>query len=146
MNLFVFFHQQGDLLKVETKYGDNILILSDFKSLNPIGSIMKEMKHVIELYRLVQNLEEAKRWENYALALEIYNRIIVMKQQISNRFGVAKSMAEKANLLERLGFPQKALDLYVDASKVIENTSNREFSGIIFHRIEQLNSVMNEKL
>ncbi|MHA1674043.1 MAG: hypothetical protein ACTSYI_10485 [Promethearchaeota archaeon] len=130
--------------KVETKYGDIILILMDFKSLNPIGSIMKEMKHVIELYRLIQNLEEAKRRENYALALEIYNHIIVLKQKISNRFGVAKSMAEKANLLERMGFPQKALELYVGASKVIENTSNHDFSGIIFHRIAQLNSVVNE--
>ncbi|MHA1519052.1 MAG: hypothetical protein ACTSRK_02605 [Promethearchaeota archaeon] len=101
------------------------------------------MKNVIDLYRLVQNLEEAKRRENYTLALEIYNRIIFMKQNISNRFGVAKSMAEKANLLERLGFPQKALELYVDASKVIGNTSNHEFSGIIFNRISQLNNLVN---
>ncbi len=122
------------------------MILTDFKSLSPIGSTMKEMKHVIELYRLVQNLEEAKRRENYALAIDIYNHIIVLKQQISNRFGVAKSMAEKANLLERMGFPQKALELYVGASKVIENTSNREFSGIIFHRIDQLNCIVSEKL
>ena len=107
----------------ESKYGDNILILADFKFLYSRDSIMKEMRHVVELHRLALSLEEAKRRRDFALVLEMYNRIIVLKQQISNRYGIAKSMTEKGNFLYNMGFPQQALEMYVDASNILENTT-----------------------
>lgn len=103
---------------------------------------MKEMKDIIELYRLAQNLEQAKKKGNYSLALEIYNKIIEKKLQLSNRFGIAKSIAEKANLLELMGFYQKALEEYLQAFSFVENSENKEFSAIIDQKIAELNRMM----
>ncbi len=94
-------------------------------------STMKEMRHVVELHRLALSLEEAKRRRDYSLVLEFYNRIICLKQQISNRFGVAKSMTDKGNFLYDMGFPQKAFKLYVEASNILEN------AGTDLHSISQ---------
>ncbi|MCF2139064.1 MAG: hypothetical protein K9W44_03310 [Candidatus Lokiarchaeota archaeon] len=103
------------------------------------------MKDIIELYKLAQNLEIAKKNENYPLALEIYNQIIKLKLQLSNRFGIAKSMAEKANLLEHLGFHQKALEEYLQAFRFVEDSNNREFSSIIDQKIVELNKMIGKK-
>lgn len=124
---------------------DNILILRNFKSFTLICPDMKEMKSIIELYKLSQTLEIAKRQGNYSLALEMYNKIIKLKLEISNRFGIAKSIAEKANLLENLGLHQKALEEYWQAEKIIQNTNNQEFSKIIFQKIDELNMYLTEK-
>ncbi len=103
------------------------------------------MKDIIELYRLAQNLEQAKNQGNYTLALEIYNRIIKKKLQLSNRFGIAKSIAEKANLLELMGFHQKALEEYLQAFSFVEDSNNREFSAIIDQKITELNQMLQSK-
>ncbi|MHA1612230.1 MAG: hypothetical protein ACTSYU_09295, partial [Promethearchaeota archaeon] len=83
---------------------------------------MKKMRLVVELHKLSLSLEEAKRQRDYSKVLQKYNQIIVLKQQISNRYGVAKSLTEKGNFLYDLGYSEKALKMYVEASNILENT------------------------
>jgi hypothetical protein len=122
-----------------------IIILNTFKGHLYVRQFMKEMRDVIELYKANQELEFAKKQGNHMLALELYNRIIMMKQHLSNKLGIAKSVAEKANLLERMGFQNKALEEYLNAYQIVAESSNKEFFQIIQNKIQELNSRIGEK-
>ena len=64
------------------------------------------MDILVKIYRVESEIQRAKAAGNYAKALSLYDQLIEMKQHLPNRLGLAKSVAEKAYLLENCQFYQ----------------------------------------
>ncbi|MHA1584572.1 MAG: hypothetical protein ACTSVU_09455 [Promethearchaeota archaeon] len=96
------------------------------------------MEKLVDLFRIEQEIEKAKHANNLNHALKLYNQVILIKQQISNKLGLAKTYAEMAFLLEQKGSYQEAYYLLSKAANISENSPNRQFNSIISSRIHSL--------
>ncbi len=104
---------------------------------------MASMKDVVRLYQLEQQITVAKKHGNYSKALQMYNEIIQIKQNISSALGVAKSYAEQGELLAECGDRKGAIVLYQQAALIAERSKNPEFLSVINYQIEKLHSFEN---
>jgi tetratricopeptide (TPR) repeat protein len=96
------------------------------------------MKPIIELFRLESTITQLKNQGQFELALQYYDQVIQLKQNLPNRMGLAKTAAEKAYLLEQLGYRQDALQYYQYASTLVQNSPNQEFVRNLTERIDWL--------
>ena len=96
------------------------------------------MKALLDLYKLEQMTQRAKIQGDYQQSLQLYDQIIALKQNLPNRLGLAKSMADKAFLLEQMGYPRDALQVYSSTAQLIHKSPNRQFKEIIDQRINHL--------
>ena len=101
---------------------------------------MPSMIDVVRLFKLEQEIIKAKNQGNLALALKFYNEILLIKQEISNLLGLAKSYAEKGFLLNQFGEKNEALQSYRKAAEIAQNSKNPEFLAIITQQISVLRS------
>ena len=99
---------------------------------------MSSMKEVVRLYQLEQTLNKAKESENLLLSLKLYNEILQIKQKISNRLGLAKSYAERGFLLKQYGRYEEALQSYLQAAEIAQNSNNPDFISILNSEIAKL--------
>ncbi len=130
---YVFFKKYRDIFL-------NIILFQIFKF---HCIIMETMHDLVDLYRLEQEIQRAKLDKNYNLVLELYSKIIEIKQQFPNRLGLAKTLTEKAYILERHGFHKDALELYRTANNMALGTPNREFLNLIQSKMKELYSLNN---
>lgn len=97
------------------------------------------MKPVLDLFRLEQEIQRAKLRGNLALAIQLYDQIIAIKQQLpNNKLGLAKSIAEKGFTLEQCGFHREALRSYQAASEIAQGSPNIDFCRTIETHIQTL--------
>ena len=99
---------------------------------------MNTMTPIVNLFRLEQQLTQSRMQGNYAEVLAIYDAIIQIKEQLPNRLGLAKSLSEKAFVLEQLGMTGDALKTYRASAAVANGTPNRQFLEMVGARIGQL--------
>ena len=96
------------------------------------------MKPIVELFRLESSIQQLKAKGQYELALQYFDQIIQIKQNLPNRLGLARTVVEKAYLLEQLGFRQDALQNYQYAWQLAENTIHTDLLQNIADRIGML--------
>ena len=101
---------------------------------------MGSMNQIVELFRIEQEIKKAKSQGMLSTALDIYKHAITMKNQISNRLGLAKTYAEKAHLLQQMGFPQDALDSISQAAEIAKNSPNQQFLTLLHNQIQTLHN------
>lgn len=96
------------------------------------------MKPIVELFRLESLIQQLKAQGQFQMALQYYDQVIHIKQGINNRLGLAKTIAEKAFLLEQLGRRSDALQMYQTARQIAADSPNDEFLSLIAQRIHLL--------
>ena len=96
------------------------------------------MNQIIELFRIEQEIKKAKSQGMLSNALDLYDHAIHIKNQISNRLGLAKTYAEKAHLLEQMGFHQDALESITRAAEIAKNSPNQQFRALLNIQIQNL--------
>ena len=96
------------------------------------------MQPIVNLFRMELEIQRAKAQNQWALVLQLYDQIIAIKQQSHNKLGLAKSIAEKAFVLEQLGHAQEAIESYHIAENVANGTPNVEFLHTISDRIHAI--------
>ena len=101
-------------------------------------SNFKSMDILVKIYRVESEIQRAKATGNYAKALSLYDQLIEMKKVLPNRLGVAKSIAEKAFLLENCEFYQDALNTYLMAAQISFDSPHKKFKEMINERIQRL--------
>lgn len=99
---------------------------------------MASMNDLVNLYKIEQAIQVNKMQGNYQQLLSLYDKIIEMKSQFSNKLGLAKSISEKGFLLEQLGYHREALNQFNFAKNIAQGTPNKEFIFIIENRIEKI--------
>ena len=101
---------------------------------------LSPMKKIVNLFKLEQEIQKAKLQGQYNLALNLYNQVIAIKQELPNKLGLAKTIAEKGFLLEQCGYQQDALRTYNIAANIAQGTPNLHFLETIDDRIKILTS------
>jgi tetratricopeptide (TPR) repeat protein len=96
------------------------------------------MKPIVELFRLESAIQQYKARGQFELALQFYDKIIQIKQDLSNKLGLAKTIAEKAYLLEQMGFRNEAVQNYQYAWQIAGNTPCEDFVASIQQRLNFL--------
>lgn len=96
------------------------------------------MQPLVNLFRMELEIQRAKAQNQWTYVLELYDQVILIKEQCHNKLGLAKSIAEKAFVLEQLGYSSQALENYHLAEKVANGTPNREFLDTISNRINAM--------
>ena len=104
-----------------------------------MGSQFRNMQPVIDLFRIELEIQRAKLQKQYSVALALYDQVISIKQQVPNKLGLAKTVAEKAFLLEQLGHLPEAYHTYQCAQQIANGTPNQEFIASINQRIAKFN-------
>ena len=99
---------------------------------------MATMRILVNLYQLEQQIIQAKNKGNLIHALGLYNELIEIKQQISNRLGIAKTYAEQGALFAVYGDQKEALNSFLKASEIAQKSKNPEFLNIINEQILHL--------
>ena len=122
-------------------YHDVLSILRIFKlfifnQLN-MGNL-SPMKKIVNLFKLEQEIHKAKFQGQYNLALSLFNQVIAIKQELPNKLGLAKTIAEKGFLLEQCGYQQDALRTYNIAANIAQGSPNLHFLQTIDQRIKIL--------
>ena len=102
---------------------------------------MGSMNQIVELFRIEQEIKKAKSQGMLSNALDLYNHAIMIKNQISNRLGLAKTYAEKAHLLEQMGFHQDAFKSLSQATEIAKSSPNRQFLAILDEQIQILHNL-----
>jgi len=100
---------------------------------------LNNMQPVIDLFRIELEIQRAKLQKQYAVALSLYDQVINIKKQVPNKLGLAKSIAEKAFLLEQMGQLPEAYRTYQFAQEVANGTPNHEFIQTIAQQIAKFN-------
>ena len=95
---------------------------------------LSPMKKIVNLFKLEQEIHKAKFQGQYNLALSLYNQVIAIKQELPNKLGLAKTIAEKGFLLEQCGYHQDALSTYNIATNIAQGSPNLHFLEIIDER------------
>jgi tetratricopeptide (TPR) repeat protein len=98
------------------------------------------MNNLVYLFRLEQDIQRAKLEGNYQFAIQIYDEIISIKQNLPNKMGLVKSITQKAFLLEQLGFPQDALHSYYSAVEIAKISPNKQYVNEIVSHINRITS------
>jgi tetratricopeptide (TPR) repeat protein len=98
------------------------------------------MKSLVDLFRLEQEIQRAKLQNQNQYALQLYDQVINLKSQLPNRFGLAKTVAEKAFLLEQCGYYREALQSFQIAANITKSSPNQEFSRYISQQIDTLSN------
>ena len=99
---------------------------------------LSPMKKIVNLFKLEQEIHKAKFQGQYNLALSLFNQVIAIKQQLPNKLGFAKTIAEKGFLLEQCGYQQDALHTYNIAANIAQGSPNLHFLETIDDRIKIL--------
>ncbi len=99
---------------------------------------MASMNDLVNLYKIEQEIQITKLQGNYQHLLNLYSQIIKMKSKFPNRLGLAKSISEKAFLLEQLGYRKEAINQYHFAKQVAHGTPNKDFIHVIENRIDKI--------
>jgi len=98
------------------------------------------MKSIVDLFRLEQEIQRAKLQNQNQYALQLYDQVITLKSHLPNRFGLAKTIAEKAFLLEQCGYYREALQSFQMAVNITKSSPNQEFSQYLNQQINTLSS------
>ena len=101
---------------------------------------LSPMKKIVNLFKLEQEIHKAKFQGQYNLALSLFNQVIAIKQELPNKLGLAKTIAEKGFLLEQCGYQQDALRTYNIAANIAQGSPNLHFLQTIDQRIKILKS------
>lgn len=96
------------------------------------------MQPLVNLFRMELEIQRAKAQNQWTLVLQLYDQIITIKEQCRNKLGLAKTIAEKAFVLEQLGHSHEALQNYHLAENVANGTPNVEFLHTIADRIDAM--------
>ncbi len=96
------------------------------------------MQKIIELYKLEQKISQAKSHNDLSTALELYNRVIQIKQDVSNRLGIARNCAEKGFLLEKEGYISEAVKMFELATQIAGDSPNQQFLEILQHKLDEI--------
>lgn len=97
------------------------------------------MNQIVELFRIEQEIKRAKSQGVISTTLvDLYDHAILIKNQISNRLGLAKTYAEKAQVLEQMGLHQDALKTISKAAEIAKNSPNHQFRAILNNQIQGL--------
>ena len=96
------------------------------------------MQPLVNLFRMELEIQRAKAQNQWTLVLELYDQIIKIKEHCHNKLGLAKSIAEKAFVLEQLGYTHQALENYHLAENVANGTPNVNFLDTISNRINSI--------
>lgn len=99
---------------------------------------MASMQDIVRLYQLEQKIILAKKHGNLSIVLSFYNEILQIKNEISNRLGLAKTYADIAEMLNKYGDPKGALKSYLCAAEIAQNSKNIEFNNLIHEKITKL--------
>ncbi len=95
---------------------------------------LSPMKKIVNLFKLEQEIQKAKFQGQFNLALNLYNQVIAIKQELPNKLGLAKTIAEKGFLLEQCGYHQDALSTYNIATNIAQGSPNLHFLETINER------------
>ena len=96
------------------------------------------MQKIIELYKLEQQIHQAKNQNDLPTALELYNRVIQIKQEVSNRLGIARTCAEKGFLLEKSGYITEAVKMFKFAAQIAGDSPNQQFVEILQQKLDEI--------
>ena len=65
-----------------------------------------------------------------------------LKKQYPNRLGLAKTLTEKAYILEQFGFHKDAFRLYLSSKEIARGTPNQDFLNVIQLKIKKIESFL----
>ena len=96
------------------------------------------MRQIVDLYRIENEIQQAKARGNIKKALQLYDIVIEMKSSLPNRLGLVKTIAEKGFLLENCQFYNDALSEYQTAFKIADHSTKSPMLQTISERIFML--------
>jgi tetratricopeptide (TPR) repeat protein len=102
-----------------------------------------KMQPLIDLFRIELEIQRAKLQRQYQTALQLYDQAIKIKQNVPNKLGLAKTVAEKAFLLEQLGQIEAAQQQYQYAENIAMGTPNIEFLSTISEKLKHIDGQIN---
>ena len=96
------------------------------------------MREIVKLFQLEQEIARAKDMGNVVLALKKYNEIILIKERISNKLGLAKTFAEKGYLLNEIGYNKEAYSYFIQALELAKDSKNLDFINLLSNQIHEI--------
>ncbi len=97
------------------------------------------MSGIVQFFRVEQEIQRAILSGKVQDALKLYDEILIIKQRYPNRLGYAKTLSEKAHLLEVNGYAREAFEVYSQAALIANTSTNSVFQTEILQKIERLN-------
>ncbi len=116
-------------------------VVSNFKLVRRFKSPMVDfnsMSGIVRFFRVEQEIQRALLTGQIQTALKLYDDLLAIKSRYPNRLGYAKTLSEKAFLLESHGFAREALDTYSLAARITNSSANPDFHYAILRKMERL--------
>lgn len=96
------------------------------------------MTGIVQFFRVEQEIQRALLTGKVQTALRLYDEMLEIKMRYPNRLGYAKTLSEKAFLLESHGFIHEALEIYTQVASIANTSASPVFRDQILQKVERL--------